>query len=377
MSMLRREGIYSLFLSFASSILLLAASAGCAAQLSQNVSLQNSELPWKLIEEMSDSGLIEFYSHTKSRRIALFPFENFSDDKDALKQVIPVLRSRLEKEGLEILDDESLNRFLIKERIRYSGYISKDVARKIESELNVKAILTGSVNSFSAAGNPIVGLSARLIDSSSGQILWANHASASGEDFTTILGMGKIGAVGKLIPKVADRLLATFNTEPPRKEVESTYRIAVMPFQNKGKAKGAGMVAAYMALAELFKHRRFMPVEYGDIRKSVVDLRIRRKGELDYRNIDELSKSLEVDGFLVGAVEDYSDKLDTGSPPEVVISIRLIDAHKKRILWYDSCQMNGDDGIFILDWGRLRTVDEVASRVISTLIKKMERAKWY
>ncbi|MEK6816364.1 MAG: hypothetical protein AABY09_02020, partial [Nanoarchaeota archaeon] len=310
-------------------------------------------------------------------KIALFPFENFSDekDKDVLKQVIPVLRSRLEKKGLEILDDESLNRFLLKERIRYSGYIPKDVARKIESELNVKAILTGSVNSFSAARNPIVGLSARLIDSSSGQILWANHASASGEDFITILGIGKIAAVDKLIPKVADRLLASFNTEPPHKEVESTYRIAVMPFQSK--AKGAGMVATYMALAELFKNRRFVPVEYGDIRKSVVDLRIRRKGELDYRSIDELSKSLEVDGFLVGTVEDYSAQLDTMSPPKVAISIRLIDAHKKRILWYDSFQMNGDDSIFILDWGRLRTVDEVASRVISTLTKKMEGAKWF
>ncbi len=360
--MLRRERIYpSAFqkcggyslLSFAFSILIIYASAGCAAQLSRS--------------EIKEPNV----------KIALFPFENFSDDKDVLKQVIPVLRNRLENKGLEILDDESLNRFLLKERIRYSGYISKDVARKIESELNVKAILTGSVNSFSAAENPIVGLSARLIDSSSGQILWANHASASGEDFITILGMGKIGSVGKLIPKVADRLLDSFNAELPRKEVESTYRIAVMPFQNKGKAKDAGMIATYMALAELFKHRRFVPVEYGDIRKSVVNLSVRRKGELDYRSIDELSKSLDVDGFLVGTVEGYSAQLDTMSPPEVVISIRLIDAHKKRILWYDSCQMNGDDGIFIFDWGKLRTVDEVASRVISTLIKKMERAKWF
>ncbi len=310
-------------------------------------------------------------------KIAFFPFENFSDDKDALKQVIPVLRSRLEKKGLEILDDESLNRFLLKERIRYSGYISKDVARKIESELNVKAILTGSVNSFSAAGNPIVGLSARLIDSLSGQILWANHASASGEDFATVLGLGRVRTIDRLTSKVTDKLLDSFSITPRYKEIESTYRIAVMPFQNKSKTKDAGMVATYMALEELFKRQRFVPVEYGDIRKSVVDSRIRRKGELDYRSIDELSKSLEVDGFLVGTVEDYSDKLDTMSPPEVVISIRLIDAHKKRILWYDSCQMNGDDGIFILDWGRLRTVDEVAFRVISTLIKKMERAKWW
>ena len=84
-----------------------------------------------------------------------------------------------------------LNKFLLKERIRSTGYISKDIAGKLGEELNVKAIMVGSINSFSIGENPRIGFSARLVDSSDGAILWANHAAATGEDFTTILGLGR------------------------------------------------------------------------------------------------------------------------------------------------------------------------------------------
>ncbi|MDP3048569.1 MAG: FlgO family outer membrane protein [Thermodesulfovibrionales bacterium] len=308
-------------------------------------------------------------------KIAFFPFENLSDDKDVLKQVIPVLRSRLEKKGLEILDDESLNRFLLKERIRSTGYISSDIARKLREELDVNAILVGSVNSFFPGENPRVGFSARLINSSDGSILWANHASATGEDFATVLGLGKVKTIDRLISRVIDKLLDSFSITPHYKEIESTYRIAVMPFQNKSKAKDAGMIATYMFIAELFKNKGFVPVEYGEVRRLTVDLRVRGKGELDLKNTEAISKSLGADGILVGTVELYNEGEGT-LPPEVIISARLIDARKNRILWYDGYQYSGDDGIIILDWGRIRSAENVAYKAVSKLVKEMGKAKW-
>lgn len=309
--------------------------------------------------------------------IAVFPFESFSEEKGSLAKVIPVLRSRLEKKGYALLDDESLNKFLIKERVRHSGYLSKDLARKMGSELRVKAILLGSVNVFSAQDNPVVGISARLIDSGDGRIVWANNASATGEDFTSLLGLGRIADIERLVPKVVDRLVSSFSTDEPRKEVEAAFRIAVMPFQNRSKARNAGMITTYITIGELFKSSKFIPVEYGDVRKSVVDLRLRQKGELDYKSIDALYGATGVDAVLIGTVEAFSDRMDAAVPPEVAISLRLVDAKQKRILWYDSFQLDGDDNIVVLDFGRLRSVDKVASQVISKIIKKMERAKWF
>lgn len=108
----------------------------------------------------------------------------------------------------------------------------------------------------------------------------------------------------------------------------------------------------------------------------IVDLRVRNRGELDYNNIKALSENLGVEGILVGTVESYSAGLDTSSPPEVAISARLINTRKNRIVWSDSVQLNGDGGIVIFDWGRIRSVDSIADRVVTRLIQRMATAKW-
>jgi TolB-like protein len=309
-------------------------------------------------------------------KIALFPFENLSEDKDALKSVMTVLKNRLEAKGLEVLDDASLNRFLLKERIRCTGYISTDMARKIREEEEVEAILVGSINSFSNGENPQVGLSARLVDSSDGIILWADHVSATGDDFTTLLGLGTVKSLDRLILKAIDKLLALFSTIPPDKEIESTYKIAVMPFQNNSKVRDAGKITTYMFIAELFKSRKFVPVEYGDVRRLIVNFRVRDKGELNLKSMDALSGSLGIDGILVGTVELYNEGAGT-APPEAAISARLLDARKDRILWYDSYQLNGDDGIILLDWGKIGSAENVAYKAVSKLVKEMGKTKWH
>jgi TolB-like protein len=309
-------------------------------------------------------------------RIALFPFENLTDDKNAPIEIMPVLKSRLEKKGLEIVDEDSLNKFLLKERVRSTGYVSRDIAQKMGKELNVKAVLVGSITSYYPLKNPQVGVLARLIDSSSGAILWANQASATGDDFTKILGLGTVRSMDALIPIIVDRLFTSFSVTSQRKEKEQTHRIAVMLFQNKSKHKDAGMIITYMFLVELFKNKGYEPVEYGEIRRLTVDYRIRHRGELDYKNIEGLSEALGVDGIVVGTVELFSDGLDTSSPPEVAISARLINAHKSRIQWSNSIQVKGDEDIIALDWGRIRAIDSVVDKAVTKLIQKMEKAKW-
>ena len=319
---------------------------------------------------------VEAAQQSDKLRIALFPFENLTDDNNALIEIMSVLKSQLEKKGLEIVDDDNLNKFLLKERIRSTGYVSRDIAQKMEKELNVKAVLVGSITSYYPIKNPQVGILARLIDSTSGVILWANQASATGEDYTKILGLGTVKTMDRLIPIVAGRLLDSFSSETPPKAKELTHRIAVMPFQNKSKHKDAGMVVTYMFLVGLFKNAGYEPVEYGDIRRLTVDFRIRHRGELDYKNIGGISEALGVDGIVVGTVELYSDGLDTSFPPAVAISARLISAHKDRILWSDSIQLNGDEDIIALDWGRIRAVDSVAYKVVKELIQKTGKAQW-
>lgn len=310
---------------------------------------------------------------TESRgKIVLFPFDNFTDNKNAVINVMPDLKSLLERKGYEVLDWDSVEGFLCEQRVRATGYVSRDLALKIKDEFAANAILVGSVVLFRSGGDPGLGLSARLIDTSSGAILWADYASATGYDFAGILELGRIRTMYKLIPRVVQELFASFSTEPPYKEIESAYKIAVMPFKNTTAFRNGGMIVTYMFLDELLKNRKFVPVEYGGIRKTMIEKRIRYKGELNFKNIKALKETLGVDSILVGTVERYS----AGSIPGVAVTARLLDAGKNRILWYKRQQLDGDEGIIVFDWGKLRTADKVAHKVVSKLVDKMADTEW-
>jgi len=307
--------------------------------------------------------------------IALFPFENFSDDIHATEKIMPVVQEKLESEGYSVLDWATLERFLVRERIRSTGYISREMAGNIGKELHAEAVLVGSINTLDSGKNPKAGFTARLVNTSDGSITWSGHVAATGEDFTGILGIGTVKSIDELTVRMIDELFESFSILMPRKEREAAYRIAVMPFKNESKIRGAGMIATYMFISELFGSRIFEPLSYGDVRDLVVALRVRSKGELDFRNIGSIAESSGVDGILVGTVEHYEEE-QASVPPLALISARLIDARTGKILWYDGYQYRGDDGITIFDWGRLRSAENVADVVVSKLVKEMSKVKW-
>jgi TolB-like protein len=206
-------------------------------------------------------------------------------------------------------------------------------------------------------------------------ILWADHAAATGEDFTTILGLGTIKTIEKVASKVIEKLLDSFSSSPPEKEKESTIKIGVMPFQNKTKTRDVGMIVTNMFIVELFKSKKFEPLEYGEVRRLIVDRRVKDKGEIDYMNIEAISGDVGVDAVIVGTVELYQES-QGNAPPEVTISIRLIDARNKKIRWSDTMHCTGGDDVLILDWGRVRSAENVVSKTVWKLVQKMDRIKW-
>ena len=131
------------------------------------------------------------FQNNPDEKIAIFPFENFSGDKIAPEVLVPMVRSRLEKKGYSVLKEEDLNAFLLKERIRNAGCVSKETAMKIGNELKVKTILTGAVNTFSDGNDPRVGLVVCLINTADGSLIWANHTAATVRILKKYWGSGK------------------------------------------------------------------------------------------------------------------------------------------------------------------------------------------
>jgi TolB-like protein len=325
--------------------------------------VQETTLPRRSIEDLGES-------------IALLPFDNLSEDNSALDHVMPVLRKRLEGKGFTLMYEEVLGDFLCEERVKRTGYISQPLARKGQDKLNIKAFVAGSVVAYADGDNPRVGILARMIDSSSGDIVWADYASLSGEEFTTILGLGTIKDIRILLDKTVDQLFTSLTQEHAEPDSGPVHRIAVMPFRNNTRYHGAGMIATYMFMVELFKHRQFDPAEFGDVRRTVVLNRIREKGNLDYTNMKAFSDHLDTGTVIVGSVDYYSNGKNGSSPPKVGITARLLDTNSRKILWYNTREVQGEEDIIAFDWGKIRTADKVAYKVVSSLIENMGESKW-
>ncbi len=317
------------------------------------------------------------YEPSRGEKIALLPFDNFSGDNHAPDNVMPVLRHRLEQKGISVVTWDTVGDFFCERRVRSTGHISGSLAKELRDRFNVSAILVGAIISHFTGENPNFGITARLVDSSTGSLIWADYASSTGEDFTGILGIGRIDSVHALIPRVVDRLFLSFSTVRPFNHKDSRFRVAVMPFRNNSTFKDVGKIATHMFLTELVKSENFTPVEHGNIVESIVENRIRHKGELDFDNLSTLSSVLGVDAILVGTVETYSDGKETQSPPESSINARLLDTDGNKILWFDSFRMNGEDDIIVFDWGKIRSVDNVAHKVVTKLVGTMKPELWY
>jgi TolB-like protein len=311
------------------------------------------------------------------RRIAILPFDNLTESPDAVFHIMPLIKNSLEGRGYEVVDDNITSALLCREGIRTTTYLSKRKAWLTGNTLSTNSILAGAVFSYSTGENPKTGISARLIDAATGHIIWADYASVTGDDFTGLLGLGTIKTIDKLAPKVIDKLFVSFNVNPVQTDTESMYRVAVLPFKNSTKDRYAGMIATHLFLVHLFKHELFEPVEYGDVRKMIVDLRVRHKGELSYKNLTGISTALGAGGILTGTVEDFYEGIAKTYPPKVAISARLLDGRKNKIMWFNARKLDGEDKITAFDRGRMRAPDIVANAVISELVKNMEKAKWY
>ncbi len=307
-----------------------------------------------------------------NERIALLLFDNFSGDHEALDVIMPLILKQLKGRDYDVIDYEEIEEYLCERRIRQSSFISKEVAMELVGDKMVKTAITGSVLTFSTDGNPKIGIVARRLDLRTGHIIWSDFVSLTGEDFTRVLGLGTINSMDMLIPNALNNLFATFENRSLKKDGNAKYKIAVLPFKNVSDHRHAGMIVTHLFQNELANNPMFDPVDYGDIKKSIVNLRVGRKGEVDYNSLKALSKSLGVDVVLTGTVEEYKAGQDYSLPPSVFISARLLDSKRSRIVWYENLQLDGDKNIIALDWGRLRSADKVAYGAVSGLVNNIK-----
>lgn len=153
-----------------------------------------------------------FYNYQKLdfqpfKTVAILPFNNFSGQEDAGKQVSNAfLVELLKKPYFRVIEPGQVDLTMRRERIRSADQIDVKTAQLLRDSLHADYILIGAVNEYSYIKSgekevPLVGFTVRLLDTSNGTIVWAANHSRKGDDRELVFSWGLITSLTRLTQK--------------------------------------------------------------------------------------------------------------------------------------------------------------------------------
>jgi TolB-like protein len=342
--------------------------------------------------------------------LALLPFENVSGSIKGSSIIMPMIDEALKAKGYRMVRREEIESFLLRRRIRNTGMISRRYLDALRQKFAVDLVMVGSVDLYhESEENPQWGISSRVISASKGTVLWAKSAGLTGDDFTTVLGLGTIRSGERLAKEVVTLLLRGFPSSGetfrkpvmagvpiPSEEDELTeedelvrrgirekgvyrsplldsagsWRVAVLPFENVSERKGAGRILTDIFTTALFRHGRFQVVDPGEAVETLIAVGKLPYGGIDFKTLADLGKRTGIDAFFVGTLYGYNEGLKSraATEPEVELDARMLHAESGRILWLASHQRGGDEYQIALDFGTIRSMVPLALTVVREML---------
>src|SRR5512143_1651706 len=112
---------------------------------------------------ISGQALVVELGLIKNARLAVYPATNLSVTKVPLKETRQLFIERLQTQGVDILGDEALDKFMTRHRIRYTGGLSVKESELFKNELETDAVLIISYEFYDGGTPPKIALAARLV----------------------------------------------------------------------------------------------------------------------------------------------------------------------------------------------------------------------
>jgi hypothetical protein len=148
-------------------------------------------------------------------------------------------------------------------------------------------------------------------------------------------------------------------------------RIAVVPFYNLSPKKNAGEMMALHFIRRLNGYKDLQVTEPGVVRDKLLDLRIIMDDGVSLADADIVFEKLDVDLILTGRVLDYIETEGRWGSPLVDFSVLVIGRKERAVIWHSRSRNKGDQGVFLFDWGLLKTTDELARRMVGSVVHEM------
>jgi len=340
--------------------------------------------------------------------IAVLPSQNLTGWLAPTDSLDQLLRLRLQDRGFRLVEDEVLDDFMRRHRIRDTGGVDSDTARAALEELGADALLVTSLERFNDGSPPSVAVFARLVTSGAPpEIAWMDSVGMSGGAHPGLLGLGRIFSAGILLEKSVDCLTASLARSLPelaeelgpdvppeavecdtRAElvalspgekgkrryrprtvfrspavaVDRRYRVAVVPFSNVTDRKNAGTLVALHFINQMVRSEQLHVIEPGLVKQALLENRIIMEEGPSLENAEVLAgdESLEADLVFAGSVFDYQDAVGI---PKVDFSVTIIDKPSQRVVWASRSHNTGVEGVLFFGLGTVYTAHHLASQM--------------
>jgi TolB-like protein len=142
------------------------------------------------------------------KKIAVMPFENFTGDEHAGERIRQIVLTELLSRDVDVIEPGEITRLCRELKVKSLATISVKELEEIGKTLDAPAVMMGAVETYGtgkgvSVSYPEVTINLRLIEVSSGNIVWSVRHTSGGPDFWTrhfgSEGMSLSEAAGKIV----------------------------------------------------------------------------------------------------------------------------------------------------------------------------------
>jgi TolB-like protein len=142
------------------------------------------------------------------KKVAVMPFENFTADEYAAEKIRRIVITDLLSRGVEVVEPGEITRIIRESKIKSLSSIKTAEVQDIGKASGAYAIMIGSVEYFGISRGvsvtyPEVTANFKLIETSTGKVLWSVRHTSGGADFWT----RHFGSEGKSLSEAAGEVV--------------------------------------------------------------------------------------------------------------------------------------------------------------------------
>jgi len=145
----------------------------------------------------------------KVKKVAISPFRNLTKNPHAREIVTQIFLAELAKsERFEVEELGNIIDFMVEQRLRIGTSLDRPRLRVLRRRYKIDAVISGSILDFGERGGvPYVNLTARMVTTDTGKIIWKACIEKNGDDYIKILDIGKIRSLNQLTTIVVKELI--------------------------------------------------------------------------------------------------------------------------------------------------------------------------